>query len=519
MFRFRSVIRRRATSTSFIITFILFLLQGQSAMAQSGCTDPNASNYDAAATTNNGSCSYPATTLTLTNQHDLPSTLNEGSALLFTDGNLWTLNDGGNPAAIYRINPSNGAVLQTVTISNASNTDWEDLAADASYIYIGDFGNNSNGNRTDLRIIRISKADIGNGSDLSVTGTVIPFTYSDQVIENPVTTGPNSTAFDCEAFFVRNGNFHLFTKDWIGGKTKHYTMPATAGLQVANPVEEYNINGLVTGADISADGTIALVGYSSDLASLFMYVLADYSGGQVFNGNKRRLNLGSSLSYGQLEGVSFSAGLTGYVSSEQVNRTVFGVPVLIPPRLYSFDASNLVALPVKSVDFKLSQSNGTVIAGWTTRSESNSAYFILEQSTDSQHFSEIGRIPAAGNSSVSKSYSFTDENPAIGINYYRLKQVDSDGTVTILGIRSITIIAYSGNMKLYPSPANGSRMTFDYGREIPVGLHFQLIASSGAVLSSGSINQRRQNIRIDGLPRGQYFFRLSNGFSLAFTRN
>ena len=245
-------VKRQGQFSASIFFFLLFLLHSNATIAQAGCTDLNASNYNASATSNDGSCAYPATALALTNQKNFPALLNEGSALVYTDGNLWTLNDGGNPAAIYRIDPSNATVLQTVNISNATNVDWEDLAADDDYIYVGDFGNNSNGNRTDLRIIRITKSDITAANPVTVTGTIIPFTYSDQVIENPVTTGANATAFDCEAFFVRNGEFHLFTKDWIGGKTKHYTMPVATGTQVATPIEELDVAGLITGADISA---------------------------------------------------------------------------------------------------------------------------------------------------------------------------------------------------------------------------------------------------------------------------
>ena len=160
MFALSPVVKRQVYLIQSYLLFALLLLQSNASMSQAGCTDPNASNYNASATSNNGSCSYPAITLALNNQKNLPVTLNESSALVYTDGNLWTLNDGGNAAAIYRIDPANATILQTVNISNATNIDWEDLAADENYIYVGDFGNNANGNRTNLRILRITKSDI-----------------------------------------------------------------------------------------------------------------------------------------------------------------------------------------------------------------------------------------------------------------------------------------------------------------------------------------------------------------------
>ena len=80
----------------------------------------------------------------------LPSVLHESSGLCFTDGNLWSFGDSGNPNSIYKIDTSTGVILQTVTIQNYPNIDWEDISADSTFMYIGDFGNN-NGNRTNLK--------------------------------------------------------------------------------------------------------------------------------------------------------------------------------------------------------------------------------------------------------------------------------------------------------------------------------------------------------------------------------
>jgi hypothetical protein len=72
----------------------------------------------------------------------------------FCNNNIITHNDSGGQANLYEINASTGA-LRTVAITNATNVDWE-YAQDASYIYIGDIGNNF-GNRTDLKIYKISR--------------------------------------------------------------------------------------------------------------------------------------------------------------------------------------------------------------------------------------------------------------------------------------------------------------------------------------------------------------------------
>src|SRR3712207_6165966 len=71
---------------------------------------------------------------------------------------FWTHADSGNPPKIYRVNTA-GKLLQTYDIPNTTNLDWEDLAKDnQGYLYIGDFGNNSN-TRKDLRIYRTKEND------------------------------------------------------------------------------------------------------------------------------------------------------------------------------------------------------------------------------------------------------------------------------------------------------------------------------------------------------------------------
>lgn len=67
---------------------------------------------------------------------------------------------------------------------------------------------------------------------------------------------------------------------------------------------------------------------------------------------------------------------------------------------------------------------------WTTATETNNDYFILESSSDAVNFKEISRIAGAGSSIKAIDYEFKDYNPVADITYYRLTQVDYDGTIT-----------------------------------------------------------------------------------------
>ncbi len=85
-----------------------------------------------------------------------------------------------------------------------------------------------------------------------------------------------------------------------------------------------------------------------------------------------------------------------------------------------------IGLPVELTYFNATCANDAVSLNWTTVSENNSAYFEVERSSDAIHFTPLKRIPAANTSNQLRNYQYTDNYPLGGINYYRLKQVDTD---------------------------------------------------------------------------------------------
>ncbi|MDX2444801.1 MAG: hypothetical protein QNK30_13465 [Bacteroidales bacterium] len=82
---------------------------------------------------------------------NLPAVIHETSGLIFLNKKLITHNDSGNESALFEVDTVSGAVIRKIIVKNAANIDWEDICADDSSIYIGDFGNNG-GNPTDLKV-------------------------------------------------------------------------------------------------------------------------------------------------------------------------------------------------------------------------------------------------------------------------------------------------------------------------------------------------------------------------------
>jgi hypothetical protein len=263
---------------------------------------------------------------------NLSHKINETSALLIINGQLWTLNDSGNQPEIYCIDSTNGSVLRTVVIMNAVNTDWESMAQDDFNVYIGDFGNNA-GNRKDLRILKIAKAELLNPVIDSVRAGYIYFKYPDQI---DFTHASNRNNFDCEAFFCHNDSLHLFSKNWSDLHTKHYVLPVDTGNYIARLTERFKVDGLITDASINTKGNIVLLGYKNIKGrryTCFAWLLKGFVGSEFLAGEKRRLELGSALRMGQTEGIVLNDDDTGWLSSERI----LAGWLLRPAKLFRFD--------------------------------------------------------------------------------------------------------------------------------------------------------------------------------------
>lgn len=111
----------------------------------------------------------------------------------------------------------------------------------------------------------------------------------------------------------------------------------------------------------------------------------------------------------------------------------------------------LQPLPVELVRFGAALRGQAVAVSWETALERNSAYFTVERSLNGRSFEPIGRVGAAGNSTTTRRYSFTDDEPAAGTAYYRLHQVDMNGESTYSPVVPVLNTAPLSGV-VYPNP-------------------------------------------------------------------
>jgi len=235
-------------------------------------------------------------------KHTLPALLNESSGLCYTEGDLWSFGDSGNPNSIYKIDTTSGAILQTVTIANYPNIDWEAITADSLYIYVGDTGNN-NGNRKDLKVLRIKKTDMAShSSPLSVNAEAINYSYSDQVDFS----SNSNTNFDCEAIVAFRNNLYAFTKNRGDLETRCYRLPKNPGTYTVSPISSFNTNGKITDAAYDPiTKELALLGYMNQKLDSFIWFFNGFPDDNFFSGISSRLMFGNRSADWQTEGLDY----------------------------------------------------------------------------------------------------------------------------------------------------------------------------------------------------------------------
>jgi hypothetical protein len=111
------------------------------------------------------------------------------------------------------------------------------------------------------------------------------------------------------------------------------------------------------------------------------------------------------------------------------------------------------ALPVTFSDFNLRKQENDVLVSWSTSEEMNSDHFEIEKSRDGRNFEKVATLASKGDSKEKASYEYTDTNPFAGTGYYRIRQVDYDGSYVFTSMKSIQMGAENAAAVLFPNPA------------------------------------------------------------------
>lgn len=167
-----------------------------------------------------------------------------------------------------------------------------------------------------------------------------------------------------------------------------------------------------------------------------------------------------------------------------------------------------VTLPVTLARFNGTLLDNAVSLSWTTTEEMGSRYFDIERSADAREFAQVGRVEVRGNSKATQQYRFVDTRPLSGMNYYRLRIVDLDGSFEISRMVAIDNGDNSVAFELLGNPAAGREIKFLLKNENASAIHFYDLSGKAVRFSLVRSGNEFVLKPKDNLSAGLYFLSL-----------
>ncbi|MEJ7627581.1 MAG: cadherin-like beta sandwich domain-containing protein [Ferruginibacter sp.] len=209
--------------------------------------------------------------------------------------------------------------------------------------------------------------------------------------------------------------------------------------------------------------------------------------------------IGNTLSFSD---VNLTNGETGYYYIDISN----GSSRIITSPIWYTRTDN-ITLPIKLRSFYVQKmDNNTAKILWTTEQEINSSHFVIERSSNGSTWNNIGSINAAGNSSNRKYYTTFDNAPMQGINSYRFKMVDLDGSYEYSEIRKVAFNSFY-TAQVAPNPANDV-INIYISKSGSQNANIELINLEGKVIYKTSSSQSHIPIATQGMSKGLYFVKI-----------
>jgi hypothetical protein len=164
-------------------------------------------------------------------------------------------------------------------------------------------------------------------------------------------------------------------------------------------------------------------------------------------------------------------------------------------------------LPVELTRFDATTTGGRVVLTWATASEKNSAYFAVERSADGREFARIAEAKAQGSATVATEYRAADEQPLPGLSYYRLRQVDADGTANYSPVVSVNSTGIA-SLSLAPNPVADVVLVNLTGLTDPAATMEVRTLSGKLLLAAPAATGTTQPLNMRELPAGVYLLQV-----------
>lgn len=265
----------------------------------------------------------------------------------------------------------------------------------------------------------------------------------------------------------------------------------------SNPGSNYSYGYIIVN---NANNTIKAIGTTANLSSVASYPSGSYTvyGVSYLNSNAAAIQafVGSSFA-------SFTTAIATQPNSYCAN---------LSKNTVSVNISSVV--PVTFTQLTAKKRDNNVVLNWGTVTEINSSYFTIERSTNGRDFTnDLGKVAAAGNSSIQQQYTFTDITPYKGLNYYRIKQVDKDGAYTYSNTVAISFDKAGSIVVAYPNPVKHT-LNVEYTSNKNGKVQVQVIDARGSVVAQNiytvTVGRNINSIQISNLASGVYMLKYTD---------
>ncbi len=274
---------------------------------------------------------------------------------------------------------------------------------------------------------------------------------------------------------------------------------------------------ILTASDITSyKYFMSLSGGGSREAGSF-YDVPNFAGGAIVPDNLK-ITLGAS-DYAESHAAALALVTTDYEGEIRQGVVGYGGTGTAPDIGADEGEFVLVAavcdlLPIELVEFTGWYNGVENELHWTTATEINSDYFEIQRSLNGIDFMTIGTTPAAGNSMELLNYIFYDDAPGSGINYYRLKMVDIDGSYDYSNIIAISLNnEVIQQITVFPNPSNNA-ITIEYLAAEAENIQIDFLDATGRkVISENRVLMQGVNLlqyEIVHLPNATYFIQFTN---------
>jgi Bacterial Ig domain len=321
----------------------------------------------------------------------------------------------------------------------------------------------------------------------------------------PLTAAPDPTKLPANVISLFSGVYtNVASTDWfpnwsqstvvteeqiVGNPTKKFTNLNYQGTQFAAPI------------NLTAAGMTTMhIDYWSPTVNSFDVFLVTTP--PLFTQAEQKVTLTPTLSGWNSIDIPLSSyntlNLTGISQIKWEGRPSGGVVYL--DNIYFWKPP---VIPVELVTFTAKLMNNTTILTWQTASERNNKAFNIERSNDGIAFQ----------TSAVHDYTFTDDKPVNGVNYYRLRQIDNDGKQTQSKVVSV-VLSKSGFVLHNTLVHDVLNITVSEDAERPLSI----FAISGQLMMITTVKGTQQ-LNLSGLASGMYIVRTATGAALKFVKD